>query len=124
MSDHTSRIAARIATTHYVILLKDASGRLTLLADPGESKPWSSSNKKLADFHAQQCDGEARTWLDAWQLLLKENPNFERELHERIQRNADSTFRGIDFNSVRTHGSDGKGTILGADGQPLPPSNS
>lgn len=75
---------AVLSDSIYVILLKDANQKLTLLADPGSRKPWSSKNKKLADYHAAQCDGEARTWREAFGLLLKEHPGFESELYERI----------------------------------------
>lgn len=64
--------------------MKDNQGKMTLLADPGMNKPWSSHNKRLADFHASQCDGEARTWAEAFSLLLKDNPGFEKELIERV----------------------------------------
>lgn len=79
-------IANRIARSTYVILLKDQRGHLTLLADPGLNRPWSSKNKKLADFHAKQCDGEARTYEDAFRLLHKEHPLLESELLDRIRR--------------------------------------
>lgn len=88
----------------YVILLKDTQGRLTLLADPGMSRPWSSKNKRLADFHAKECDGEARTWEDAFNLLVKEHPTFEKELVERIAKKAqDFTKTVLDKNSLK-HG--------------------
>lgn len=68
----------------YVILMKDDEGRLTLLADPGQGKPWYSKNKKLADYHAKECNGEARTWQEAFDLLCKAHPEFEKELYQRI----------------------------------------
>lgn len=70
----------------YVVLMKDDRGRLTLLADPGMRRPWSSKNKRLADFHAKECDGEARTWGEAFSLLLKAYPGFEKELYERVAK--------------------------------------
>lgn len=85
MTTPFDHIAARIAKTTYVILLKDNHDRLTLLADPGMSQPWHSRNKKLADYHAKECDGEARTFEDAWKLLLKANPHFEKQLHDRVK---------------------------------------
>lgn len=121
---HIASLSSRI----YVILLKDAQGRLTLLADPGMNQPWSSKNKRLADFHAHQCDGEARTWAEAFALLVKENPGFEKELVERIARRAqDFTKSQLDKNSLKhginTNGhadlnGNSSGTILGADGKP------
>lgn len=79
-----SNVLARLSKSIFVILMKDSNGRLTLLADPGMNRPWSSKNKRLADFHAKACDGEARTWSEAFSLLLKENPGFEKELIERV----------------------------------------
>ena len=68
----------------YVVLLKNDQGKLDLLADPGLGKPWSSKNKRLADFHAKQNNGEARTCAEAWDILLKANPLFEKDLFDRI----------------------------------------
>ncbi len=78
-------MAARLATTTYVILLRDNEGKLTLLADPGMGRPWSGRNKRLADFHARQCNGEARTWAEAFALLKKEAPNLEDVLYDRVK---------------------------------------
>lgn len=82
--DHN--ILARLSKSIYVVLMKDSAGNLTLLADPGMNRPWSSKNKRLADFHAKECDGEARPWGEAFSLLLKANPGFEKELIERVSR--------------------------------------
>ena len=94
----------RLAHGTYVILLKDERGNLTLLADPGMSRPWSSKNYNIAKFHAAECDGEARTFEDAFKLLLKDNPGFEKELVERIaKRSQDVTKTILDKNSLK-HG--------------------
>lgn len=75
----------RVAKSIYVVVGKNSEGRLSILQDPGMGKPWSSKNKKLADFHAKQNNGAVYTAEDAFSLLLKENPNFERDLVERAQ---------------------------------------
>lgn len=93
--DDPHSLIGHLSDSIFVILLKDDRGHLTLLADPGIERPWSSKNRRLAEFHASQCNGMAETWGNAFRLLLKENPNFEKELNERVQRNADTTFRGI-----------------------------
>lgn len=80
----TAQIVNRLSKTIYVVLLRDQKGNLTLLMDPGLSRPWSSKNKRLADFHAAQCDGEAHTWESAFSLLRKECPDFEKQLIERV----------------------------------------
>lgn len=114
-----SRIITRISNTTYVVLLK-VDGKLTLLTSPGESQPWHTKNKKLADFHAKENNGMAATWSEAWRLLLKENPKFEQELMERIRMNADKTVKGINFNSVQTQTQPpSNGTILGPNGNAL-----
>lgn len=77
-----------LANSIYVVLIKDREGHLTLVAEPGLQRPWSSKNKKFADFIAHEADGMAATWREAFTLLLKENPMFEKQLHERIARNA------------------------------------
>lgn len=81
-------IAWRIAKTTYVILVKDDQGRTNLLVDTGLNKPWSIRNKRLADFHAKECDGEARTYEEALSILMKENPMFEKVLYERLEKKA------------------------------------
>lgn len=78
----------RVARTTYVVIGRNSEGRLSLLQDPGMGKPWSSKNKKLADFHAKINKGEARTAEDAFTLLLKDNPNFERDLVARAEAKA------------------------------------
>lgn len=83
------QITGRIAKSTYVILLKDKHGSLTLLADPGLNQPWHSTNKKLADFHASQCGGEAQTIEDAFRLLHKAHPLFENELISRMRAAAE-----------------------------------
>lgn len=86
MNDNLFQLGVAIKSKElYVILMKDDAGRLTLLADPGENKPWYSKNKKLADYHAKECDGEARTWQEAFDLLRKAHPEFEKELCRRVQ---------------------------------------
>lgn len=120
---HITALSQRI----YVILMKDEKGRLTLLADPGMNQPWSSKNKRLADFHAKQCDGEARTWAEAFRLLAKDNPGFEKELVERIAKRAqDFTKTQLDKNS-QAHGINTNGTaspgLFNASGNAIPPSD-
>ncbi len=94
MSDFREGIAKRLSNRIYVIVVKDPAGKLTLLADPGMDKPWCANstsvmrNKKLADFHAAQCDGMACTWSEAFSLLMKENPLFEKQLYERLRTSA------------------------------------
>lgn len=132
-SDYHSLFAAFVgkhAKTTYVILMKDDRGNVTLLADPGMQQPWSSKNKRLADFHAKECNGEARTWQEAFDILLKANPQFEKELVERARFAAmDVTKQKLDQNSLK-HGintnahadlNSPDGTILGANGSPLSP---
>ena len=124
-------IFSRIAKNTYVILLKDTQGNLTLLADPGMSRPWSSKNKNIANFHAEECDGMASTFEEAFKLLLKENPNFEKELHERLEKRIvqDTTKTKLDLNSLKhgintnAHTPKNDGTILGSSGKPLDPTN-
>jgi hypothetical protein len=92
MSTHIERLTNKIAKSTYVILLKDSAGKLTLLADPGMNQPWRANgpnplrNKKTAEFHAKNCDGMACTWEEAFNLLRKEYPNFEKELHESLEQ--------------------------------------
>jgi hypothetical protein len=87
-------ITGRLAKTIWVILVKDDAGNLTLLADPGLNKPWSINgpnplrNQRVAEFHAKECNGQAATYEDAFRLLLKENPNFEKQLHDRLKKSA------------------------------------
>ena len=115
----------------YVILMKDNRGKLTLLADPGMDRPWSSKNKRLADFHASQCDGEARSFEEAWQLLIKEHPTFEKELVERIQKKTTDITKSIldqhslkhGINTNAEHHRNIDGTILDGSGRPVPPTN-
>lgn len=90
MSDDIfDRISAKISKKCWVILLKDDSGKLTLLADPGLNRPWSANgpnplrNQKTAEFHAKNCGGMAATWEDAFRLLRAEQPDFEKRLAER-----------------------------------------
>lgn len=80
-----SSLVYRIAKTTYVVLVRhQPSGVLTLVKDPGLNKPWSSKNKRRADMVAKDCGGEARTWEDAFNLLRKENPGFEKHLIENL----------------------------------------
>lgn len=86
----TSRLSKRI----YVILMKGDDGKLTLLVDTGLNRPWCANsdnilrNKKLAEFHASECGGMAATYEDAFSLLRKENPNFEKSLVDNLKRKA------------------------------------
>lgn len=110
----------------YVILLKDPQGKLTLLADPGMNRPWSSKNYAVAKFHASECDGEARNFEEAFKLLLKEHPGFEKELLERIARTSqDLTKTILDQNSLKhginTNAHSSPGTILDGSGNAVPP---
>jgi hypothetical protein len=98
------------AQTTYVVLLKH-QGKLTLLVDPGLNRPWSSPNKKFADFQATACDGMAETVENAWALLLKENPLFEKQLVEGLSN------QQINRN-VLTPENDSR-NIFGPDGQPI-----
>ncbi len=115
------------ASSTFVVLMKDQKGRLTLLADPGMDRPWSSKNKKLADFHAKECNGEARTWGEAFSLLQKEYPQFEKELVERIAKKANDVTKDVlDYHAKKAgintnphNDTPVDGTILGADGKPL-----
>jgi hypothetical protein len=128
--DIYSRLVAKHGHSIYVILMKDDRGNLTLLADPGMNLPWHSKNERLAKFHADQCSGMAATWHDAWKLLLKENPNFEKELVERAAKvHTDLTKQKLDQNSL-AHGINtnatpsSDGTILDSSGKPsVDPSN-
>jgi hypothetical protein len=123
---HIAALSQRI----FVILLKDEKGRLTLLADPGMNQPWSSKNKRLADFHAKQCDGEARTWAEAFALLAKDNPGFEKELIERVRKRAqDFTKTALDHKSkvkgfnVNPNSSPSDGTLFDGSGNTVRPSD-
>lgn len=84
-------IANRLGKTMWVVLVKDAKGKLTLLADPGMGMPWHAKgpnplrNQRTAEFHAKECDGMACTWSDAFALLRKENPQFEKQLHDNLK---------------------------------------
>lgn len=81
-------IAWRLAKTTYVVLVKDDQGKLTLIADPGLGQPWHSRNKRFADQVASECNGMAATYEDAFKLLLKDNPHFEKQLHDRLAQKA------------------------------------
>ena len=87
MSNHFDGTVYRLARTVYVVLMKDDAGNPTLLVDPGLDRPWSSKNKRLADFHAKQCNGEARTWQEAFDILKKHTPNLEDALIKRMRTN-------------------------------------
>jgi len=50
--------------------------------------PWSSKNKRYADQVASECDGMAATFEDAFRMLSKENPLFEKELYDKIAQSA------------------------------------
>lgn len=95
------RVLERLSKSIYVVLMKDTVGNLTLLADPGMNRPWSSKNKRLADFHAKECNGEARPWGEAFSLLLKENPGFEKELIERVSRAKNDITHNIVSNGTK-----------------------
>lgn len=87
-------ITSRLAKKIYVILMKDDDGKLTLLVDTGLNRPWCANsenvlrNKKLAEFHAHECGGMAATYEDAFSLLKKANPNFEKKLVDNLKRKA------------------------------------
>jgi hypothetical protein len=68
----------------FVVMVRDKHGNPTLLFDPGMDRPWSSTNKKLADFQASACGGETHTVESAWSILLRENPLFEQQLVKQI----------------------------------------
>lgn len=84
MNDAFNQIFNRIAKKTYVVVGKAQDGKLSLLTDPGMSKPWSSTNLRLAQFHASQNNGQAMTAEDAMKALLKSRPEFEDELYKRI----------------------------------------
>lgn len=88
-------VANRIAKTHYVILCRDDKGNLTLLMDPGLNRPWFSTNKKYADFQAKACDGEARTYEDAFQLLKKAAPDFEKSIMRHLENAQKQTVKPL-----------------------------
>jgi len=52
------------------------------------NQPWHSQNKRFAEQVASECDGEARTFEEAFKLLLNDNPKFEHQLHERLAQKA------------------------------------
>lgn len=122
---------SRIAKSTYVVLMKDDEGKLTLLADPGMQRPWSSRSKQVADFHAKECDGMAETFENAFKLLMKESPGFEKELQARAEKkftditktflDQNSLKHGINTNAKRPDSPDG--TILDSSGRPVDPSN-
>jgi hypothetical protein len=118
-ADH---IANRLAKTTYVIVLKDQQGKLTLLADPGLGRPWSAGgpnplrNQKTAEFHAKNCDGMACTWEEAFRLLQKEDPGFEKKLYDQLKTKAKILDAQI-FKNQRT------GQLIDKHGNPIPPAN-
>lgn len=121
---------SRIAKSTYVVLMKDEFGKLTLLADPGMNRPASYKSKQLAEFHAKECDGMAETFEDAFKLLIKETPGFEKELQARLEKKlTDTTKTFLDQNSLKhgintnAHRNPNDGTILGANGTPIDPTN-
>lgn len=77
-------IAWRIAKTTYVVLMKDSNGKLNLVVDIGMGRPWSSKNKKMADQVASECDGMAATFEEAFKLLIKDNPAYEKDLEKLV----------------------------------------
>lgn len=95
MSNPIDHIFDRVTKTTYVILIRRPGKKLNLVVDPGLARPWSSKNKRLADFHARQNRGEARTVEDAFALLKQDNPKFEEELYGRIQAKADQFTKDI-----------------------------
>lgn len=87
----------------WVVLMKDDRGKLTLLVDHALHRPWSCENRKLAEFQAKNCNGEARLWKDAWDLLMKEYPNLEKSLVEKLHH--DQAVNGINnLNKVYDRG--------------------
>lgn len=83
--DLQSHLIDKKSNALHVILIKDDAGKPSLLYDPGMGRPWSSENPQLAKFHAASCDGMACTWREAWTILTRAHPNFERDLMERIK---------------------------------------
>ncbi len=88
-------IALRIAKQTFVVLIKGDDGKPNLVVDPGMGRPWSSRNKRFADQVAKECDGEARTWEEAFKIIKKAHPEFERELHARIANAAASASQNL-----------------------------
>jgi hypothetical protein len=80
-------IAWRIAKTTFVIIVKD-EGRLNLIVDPGLNRPWSTKSRKFADTVAKECDGMVATYAEAVDLLMKDNPDYEKMLHDRLAQKA------------------------------------
>ncbi len=80
------QIAWRIAKTTFVILIRGDDGKLTLIVDPGLAKPWSTKQRKFADIVAKECDGMVATLEDALKLLMKEYPDFEGTMWERLEQ--------------------------------------
>lgn len=76
----------RLSRTIYVVLFRQKDGRLNLVPDPGMGKPWSSKNKRMADQVAKEHGGEARTWQEAFDLLKKDDPEFERRLTDAVTK--------------------------------------
>lgn len=128
----------RLATSLFVVLVKvpvddpkfGRVERLSLVASPGEDKPWYHRNRRVADLVAKEHDGMACTWKEAFAMLLKENPGFHDELIERVSRaKYDSLKHALDQNSLK-HGINtnphraSDGTILGSDGKPVEPPQS
>lgn len=63
----------------YVILSADKS---TVLRDPGMDRPWSSPNRKLAEFHAKKYNGIVANIPDAIQCIIhhpKNQPGWVRK---------------------------------------------
>lgn len=70
----------------YVILVKDNEGKPTLVVDPGTHLPYKNENKRVADYMAKLHGGEARTWKDAWSILIKAHPTLEKSLLDNLQK--------------------------------------
>jgi hypothetical protein len=80
-------IAWRIAKTTFVVLIRH-EGKLNLIVDPGLNQPWSTKQRKHADIVAKECDGMVATYAEAVDLLMKDNPQFEKSLYDRLAQKA------------------------------------
>lgn len=104
-ADLLNKISDRLALTTWVVLIR-IDGKLTYVIDPGRAgRPWSGegehghkrANAIAAEAKADGYEAEARTWGEAWGLLLKEyggkqkleEAMFKRmvDKHKNIQEN-------------------------------------
>lgn len=77
-------IVDRKSRSLYVILVKTADGKPTLVVDPGTKLPYRNENKRVADYMAKLHGGEARTWAEAWSILTKAHPTLEKDMVKLI----------------------------------------